>query len=823
MMRRLSYCLAMVLLVLTSCISGADYTNGPCIELTLYCDDPIRTRAGNDGVKDGVDQYNENYMGMVDFFFYPGEDPDRSSDATYHIRLESKKRNSDVFRIEVSSDVINNQIFPILPVEIRKVTVFALVNYHGTLVTDEEDLSGTSLDELEAIVAESDFVSPADHTQEDFLMSGKAVVNLRGRSQMVTASGLIDLSRYACKMTTGVKVASRIELSNGEIWTPMLDGMEIYLDNVVKTVALSGEDPEPQYFSYSSNTKRFVNKDQEGRYTPEVGIEEDYYITYPMYMYPQHWTYGSTGGYDREPYLKLVVPWARLEANGFTSTEKQLYYKVVMPDDSRPEYLRRFVRNNWYHINIDVGILGAETDEAAITIDPFYCFVAYWQGSEEIIKKVDIGKARYLSVEQDSLVMNNQESVDVHYTTSHPVVILENTISVTRPYYGQDPDTHLGQEKMGGVIREATDNTIYKKGTYYLEYDKSHREAMNNGVDWFDNSGTDIIMTHELNNDYTSLMFDYSPYTISFTLAHEDRPTDDRYHKRIKIIQYPAIYIEALRNSDSTFVFIKKMAGNKSVHSSDYWGYVYIDNEQLYRPYIYADNIDNLTQDYIDTWKSWDPPLDHGDDPEEYHWRVVWYTGGSRDMFKINVTVLPPRTEFVIGDPRSPEIDNLRNSDNNPDNDFNDGPALDAAEPVRSLKYYYPAEDSDRTVDMLAPQYRFSSKCNGTEFGQLTRKQAEWRCATYQEDGFPAGRWRLPTRGEIHFVAMLSANGLFEMLFSDGGVYWSANGCVKVSNANGVTDETRNTALLRCVYDSWYWGDEQQDNREQFVWGDKER
>jgi len=823
-MRRLTYLLLSVVLAV-SCVHDWTQDNGSCIELTLRCNDPVLSKAGNNGTQDGVDRYNENLIDTVDFFFYPGKDPDRTADAKYHTRIISGARNSDVFRIEnLSSEDINSKIFPTIPIEIRKATVFAVVNFPGNLDINEETLEGTSLDSLERIICRADFVSPENHRQNKFVMSGSTTIDLRSRSQIMTAVGAIDLERYASKITVGVKVADRVVLGDSEIWTPLLEGLEIYLVHGASTVALCGRDTTPDYFSYSGNKMKFVTKDADNNLVPIVGTDGEYYNTYPMYTYPVRWTYGSSDGYDREPFLKLTLPWARLEENGFNSTQRQLYYKIMIPVDSRGEgYECNFVRNNWYHLNIDVGILGAEADEAAVTVDPGSCFMVDWQEKDFVLKMAEIGNARYLSVARDSIVLNNISETSIGYTTSHPVVILDNTISVTRPYYGQDPDKHLGQEKMGGVIREATTDAIYKKGSYYLEYDKSHREAMNGGVDWFYNSGTGIVMSHELNNDYTSLMFDYSPYTISFTLAHEDRPTDERYHKKIKIIQYPAIYIEALRNSDSTFVFIKKMSGNKNIHSSDYWGYVYIDNEQLYRPYIHEDNIDKLTQDYIDTWKSWDPPLDHGDDPEEYHWRVVWYTGGSRDMFKINVTVLPPRTEFVIGDPRSQEIDNLRNSDNDPNNNFKDGPALDAAEPVRSLKYYYPAEVSDRTVNMLAPQYRFSSKCNGTEFGQLTRAQATMRCATYQEDGFPAGRWRLPTRGEIRFVAMLSAHGLFEMLFSDGGYYWSANGCVRVSNAAGVTDENRNTALLRCVYDSWYWGDEQQENREQFVWGDKAR
>ena len=817
MMHRLSYGILLLCLAVSACTERLDVPEGPCIELTLQCDTPVPTRAGTDGTKDGVDRYNENLIGTVDFFFYPGDEPDRTADATFHVRVTSGKRYSDVFRIELTSDDVNVRIFPSYPTDVRKATVFTVVNYPGTLVTDETTLTGTSLTDLEAILLTADFVSPADHRQENFLMSGTSVINLRGRSQIMAATGAVDLVRYACKLTVGLSVSSRIELQDGEVWTPMEEGMEIYLVNGVNTVNLAGMDPEPTYFSYSSNRKRFVSKDAFGNLTPLVGIDGGYYDTYPMYMYPQRWTYGSDSGFDREPYLKLVVPWVRLEENGFNATQKQLYYKIVMPDDTREGFRRRFVRNNWYHLNIDVGILGAETDEASVTVTGT-CFMVYWQDKDFILKKAEIGSARYLSVEKETYELNNVASVDAGYTTSHPVIIREGSIRVTRRYYG----VSTSGEALGGVIRKAGSGDIYPEGTYYLEYDEAHRKAMNDGEDWFVNTGTAIRYTHELQNDYTLTTFEYSPYHVSFTIVHEDRPDDLQYARDITLVQYPAIYIEATRNSDDTFVYTgmdqwgNTDRWNKKIHTSEHWGYVYVDNEQIVRPDVaYVE----LNDYYMSYWR--DQGYDYPD-AEEYHWRVVWYTGGTLDLFKINVTVLPSNTQFVIGDPRSATIDNLRNSDSDPDNDFHTAPALYDGDTDRSLKYYYPAESSDRTANMLAPSYRFTSKCNGIEFGDLTLDQAKWRCATYQEDGFPAGRWRLPTQGEIHFVAMLSANGAFEPLFTNGATYWSANGGVRVSTGS-VTPVTPSKALTRCVYDAWYWGDGQQDDREQFVWGDKPR
>lgn len=797
-MRRLSYLLALLLLLPVSCTKeteGNGY-DGPYISLDVYCNDPEESRAGGDGVREGTDRYNENLIVDVDFFFWPMGAEDE--DATFHVHRSSGNRRSDVFRIELTSEDINNRIFPSYPSDIRQSRVMAVANYPGTLVADEEDLSGTSLAELEARLVTSDFVSPADHKQSSFMMSGSTVIDLRGRTQIMAATGTIALARYACKMTVGVNVAEEVTLPNGEVWHPMLEGMEIYLVNAVSSVKLGGEDEQPVYFSYSGNKKKFVYKDLEGHYIPYVDMDGDYYNTYPMYMYPQHWTYGSNEGYDKEPYLKLVVPWARSAEGDYSSTQKQFYYKIVMPDDKRNGFKRRFARNNWYHINIDVGILGAETDEASVTIYSGSCYCVYWQDKNVVIKQAEIGNARYLSVDKEHYELYNVPSVNIRYTTSHPAVIKEGSIRVTRPYYGE---SGAGTETLGGIVRKAGKNDIYAEGDLYLDYPESYRRALSeDGRDWFDNNGIAIIFHHPLNNDYVSKMFDYSPYNVSFSLVHEDRPDDERFRKDITLLQRPAIYIEATPNSDSTVVFVRNGSANRKIYKSDYWGYVYVDNQHLVRR-SEAELIE--FQDLADSL---------GYTLEEYHWRAIWYTGGSRDIFNICVTVLPAGSDLVIGDPRIDGVDNLRD-------DWHEAPALYGPSP-RRLRWYKPTEASDRTEFMLAPSYRIASKHGGIEFGNLNFEQAKWRCAAYQEDGFPAGRWRLPTKGEIKFISQLSANKIFTYLFSNS-VYWSANGAISVSDGT-VKDSDSKNALTRCVYDSWYWGNEQTEPRTQFYWGDME-
>ena len=42
-----------------------------------------------------------------------------------------------------------------------------------------------------------------------------------------------------------------------------------------------------------------------------------------------------------------------------------------------------------------------------------------------------------------------------------------------------------------------------------------------------------------------------------------------------------------------------------------------------------------------------------------------------------------------------------------------------------------------------------------------------YRCAGYQEAGYPAGRWRVPTMAEINYIVQLSGWGVIPSLFSE--------------------------------------------------------
>ncbi|MBP5719464.1 MAG: hypothetical protein J6W82_00195 [Bacteroidales bacterium] len=847
---------------------------GTFMELTVSCDDTPMTRAVD---KDGETTFNENLIKSVDFLFYPGANPGTDVQAIHHIRKELGEEpiqdGQVTFNMVLKKDIVNI-IFT--QANEYKATVYALVNFDEDFIFG---LSDNSLGALAATRITTDFAqNESDYVQPKFLMDGLTVVTYDENSEP-NISGEIDVKRFASKLTVAISVANSVTLKHlealqeqDEIWTPVLHTMRLYLVDGVKTVLLSGNgstipDPEaidsnPEFFSYKDNRRPYLNDSNVPYLATETSGEKVYYNTWPMYTYPREWSSAqmdysvinyTQGLPPEQPYFKLEMDWRREAQNGYTYDRRKYYYKIFIPFDE-------FKRNNWYGFYLDVAILGSETDEGKAILEPS-CYLLDWQNKSFAINKFAvISKARYLSVEKTQWSINNLETLTIPFLSSHNVVVVDGTEKATRPYYGVITTTEgerVGDynEQYHAKICENAD------GSYYLDY--SDQPAGNEAYDpknWLTNTSTSIRLDHPLQNNYLNPGFDYSPYTIEFDIVHSDLADEPQSHtyqqylRHITITQYPAIYINALQNSDTQIKKIGSVYGY-STGSAPWldkpWGYVYVNGGRFIR---YDNKSSGQSADPY--WK-----LSSDKSKKEYQWQAVWYTGGGTDIINIHVTVLPSGSSFVIGDPREDGVNNLDDAEAYPDlyqftttneNDieilerirdgeqypggtrtgFNKAPAL-YGDSYRSLQWYHPTEKSTRTENMLSPGYRISTKLGGTEYGNLSKNYAEYRCAAYQEDGFPAGRWRLPTKAEINFIAQLSAKKVFEYLFTTGtgsATYWSANGAVTVNADTGtVTNSSVNQALLRCVYDSWYWdavdgleGDPRHNPRDRFIWGDKE-
>ena len=282
-------------------------------------------------------------------------------------------------------------------------------------------------------------------------------------------------------------------------------------------------------------------------------------------------------------------------------------------------------------------------------------------------------------------------------------------------------------------------------------------------------NGNYIKFHHKMNNDLSTENIDFAQYTIKFRVRHIDDP--DRYYRDVTIVQYPAMRIECKPN--------RKINNNGGV------------------------SVNESTSTYGGV---------HG------------LTGNNKNpnMYIIQTEVLPDGSAFIIGDPRSQTVNNLNNNSwasakgiENPNG--ND----------RKLVNYYPTLETEESENMIAPKFRIASSYGVTN--EVTYTNAKNRCASYQEDGYPAGRWRLPTQAEIEYIVRLSSYKIIPELFTPNNNYWCANGTAN-PNANGgvtITENTTGNGPVRCVYDEWYWENtpypRMLNTNVTFTWGDAKR
>lgn len=290
-----------------------------------------------------------------------------------------------------------------------------------------------------------------------------------------------------------------------------------------------------------------------------------------------------------------------------------------------------------------------------------------------------------------------------------------------------------------------------------------------------DNANSVIRFEHSLDNS-GGAGSDFAPYTLTFTVGHSDNAT---YVQEVTIRQEPMIFVVADMNSDGD--------------SSDHNGYVYINNGS----------------------KS---SLGNGGNG---------LTGSNKNpsMYVISLSSFAAGSTYTIGDPRTSYIDNLPGYSGSSLSYTWAQTATAIEGGTRRISYYHPTEQGDRTRNMVAPKFRIASSygaCNAAAYNNMRQ-----RCAAYQEDGFPAGRWRLPTAAEILYITSLSAQETIPELFTfgknDTDGYWCANGWVGGdASAKPILHENSYSGsnYCRCVYDEWFWGSDRISDITTFTWGD---
>ncbi len=768
---------------------------------------------------------NENLISNLAVAFYPSAASDSKNAVKFNL-FKNLGATGKVERKIIISDEEVALLFGGTETSGATCRVYALANL------SDEEIAALGKTPTVAAMKELRVSSEFDtqQVQESFMMSGDATVTYNiDASGKKTAVGNVQLVRSAAKITLNIKLPESYEdPGTGNIWEPIASpatgAMRVLLNNGVKNsrVLVPQEGygfQDEDYFNITTAdaTYGFVdNRVNNSEYPNKQKV--------PFYTYPNRWE--NTPGERHRTALTLIVPWH----NTTTNTYQTFYYRVPVT----PAEMPRLVSNHSYQIDLNVGMLGSAMPETPVEITGNYRVVDW---ARETID-VNIKDYRYLVVSPTTYRMDNTEDFTLNFYSSHPVEVDDITMTYQRFSY----ITETGNSEMGTVVyfptsKEVIDRSVTPDGIKMVEYSENITTAPNSKQYSFslkhklevwtplDKDGIIVPQTGYRNlSDTTNIQNSiqkylrsdspepaYSPYTFKVTLRHKDNP---EFKASFTVVQYPAMYIQADKNPGGEY--------RTSPLSSSSFGYVFVNPE--YTP----------AGRFIPAY--WTNSSDLGG----VHGITSNATNKNPNMYVINLTALSGNYEsYIIGDPRALNVNN--NLVGNP------GQLTAVASPTiqdwaveaealynesnqkRRLQWYYPTQEGSSTRNMIAPKIRVASSygvCNnGTSTQNLRR-----RCASYQEQGFPAGRWRVPTYSEVEFIVKLSTKGIIPLLFTKGATYLTAQGFVRVEDDDkgSITLLTNTTSgSVRAVYDEWYWEKETnyvlQNNSSggyDFTWGD---
>ena len=733
--------------------SGLEQTQ--CMQLTVSCTHVDIARSA--GTKPGERDYNENLIKTIHYFLYPkGKTNENAVLKDKVVIANGGSQGGELINVPLDEVTLNTVLFPR---PINDCEVYLIANLPDGLITDASD---TSLDALKKLVITTNF--KANATQESFIMDGQCTATITSRNKTVAAKGDVILERLAAKFTTRISVEPSFTDKDSKVWTPQVDAMRIHLDRAGNNTTMEGTFAT-ELFDFEQRMRIGTQK--------EDGSSITYNVFAPFYSYPRKWDYN-----DDALVMYIMLPWVYQE-DGTTKTEN-CYYKVY-PGTMQLD------RNSWYNLDLHIGVLGSfDEEEEYVELTTFKYKVVDWKNGYDnwnagVNLETEILSAYYLVVEQNEYVVNNKNTFEIPFITSHECIIKD--LTVTYVNFGTS-DTSNPEDKPVSIT-PITQGTHYQIGT--------------KDTDWVKLEGNTVKLSHTLNNDFVNTTdYDYSPYTIKFTLCHKNN--QDKFKEQITITQKPAISITAHKNSlyeatngstKSGYMYVNSNSPNNSTSYSNFGGSNGITNSSSNKnPYMYT----------------------------------------------IEVSVLPVGSDYILGDPRVLH-EFVKENDKNYDSTkpyltgtFASAPGIENGT-NRNLTKYYGTSRNEDVENTIAPKFRIASSHGVTS--TIEYATAFNRAASYQEDGYPAGRWRVPTKAEVQFIIKLSSDGKIPLLFTNSSNYWCANGKVKPikDSSPEYTRQTTGSCYIRSVYDEWYWENSQWPRMEsrrdhpnkynQFTWGDE--
>lgn len=695
-----------------------------------------------------------------------------------------------------------------------------------------KDLANATRKKLKAIELNTTFyelVGDFEMTPTSFVMDSEGTdIVSRGTGNNINTltSGTIYLTRAAAKVMIEVNVQNAIDVS-GNTWEPITqitdptarkmfisfyngvttgvidDGTDVAGSTAVATV--TDKDAYYKVENVQLQSGKIATDGATGDTSAVTRADEStsWVSAVDFYSYANSWTAGDE---EHEPYFEISIPWRKKAADQDDSANWVTYnYTVPIAMNNN-----RFDRNKLYLIRLNVGALG---DLSTLESYEYSYIVLNW---DEVTVDATLTRPKYFVVDEEYVEVYNEPSYSVDFTASD--IVSAEILSIIKPDYSdRDPieDNYIyGSKDSTTGVATVNGSSLKADREGNRGNENSFSVTVDNSTD--DGDGKSITLNHTLVNDMTNSWFDYVPYTVvvraTMTITDSAGNTSTMV-KDITFKQFPAMYVYA----DTNESFVEH--GNETANNSPENTFI----NGLNRSEDPASGVTNR-------------PSQCGD---------VWGLTGSSDntnpnQYVLTVSSFTSKQPYVIADPRSRtsdvsglQIGTIANSFA-VDYDFN------KETNKRQLQYYYrtienfeQGEDDSSDPDSfvtgwhIAPKYRIASSYSVVSTGCGSLAAARRRCATYQENGYPAGRWRLPTYAEIQLITVLSRRNIIPILFTENYWYWCAQGSVQGQSNGEVKLQASGAQSVRCVYDEWYWGKDRlsldtnvEPNYTQFVWGD---
>lgn len=707
----------------------------------------------------------ENVMNTVHLFFYPSG-AEEAADATFeclNITLPKPEGQTHDIELEIPVDKFKE----LFPNGNNSCQVYAIVNLpdvsdnNPDVLVDHELPANHSLESLKDNV-----ILYAGDSFSNFVMDGLAEITLNNNK----LGGTILVKRVAAKISLILNINKEVQIyehndapnidDKGDViqkWIPAGNATISFRRGSKRTKLGS----TPEGYLYTPNANDLINTD----FITSDGGNGD-----TFYTYPTNWTNNE----NIRTHFILAVEWKQTYDIHWTETPSTLpteltYYEVTA--NASGSYVER---NHHYIINQEVSVLGSPHIEDPYELELTNGFtILDWGGiategsQSETTTEAEVNQLKYLVVDETSIKMNNTSSKIINFASSDPIELssvlvkwdyikTENSKVLVFPTTMSNPPVNTSGDISYEILK--SNETPYDSDgkevqvTNRIDGDYIINITIHNANPQEEGDRNYIEITHHLNNSM-SPDADYTKYSIDFTVQHQD---NDAYNETIKILQYPMLSIENDINYDYIYNDPNKRDDNSKGHTNENKGYVYVNG-----------NNENTAE--------WDGVVG-----------IAYTTNPNRYIISISA-LNEDGNKYIIGDPRiSMEIGGLGTD----------------------LTGYYGTNSSSTSAQVISPQFMFASSYGGCPDSGLDQAEAERRCAAYQEDGYYAGRWRLPTKAEILYATQLSVWEVIPPLFSDGMNYWSAQGCVTI-DGNTVKDNATTPSgqrVVRCVYDTWYWG-----------------